>query len=427
MRIGYSGFVCGRGVRCIGDEFRRIYVLKWGDDTKIIDWLGRIFKPPESGIYRLDSYRAEAEEKVAIEAYALFAAVHLIANLLSGCEFRTFRGGRELHGEQWAALNIRPNRSQNAAEWKTELISRLLLSGEVLCVQTADAQLLIAESFCRDAYALYGDRFSQVSRADFTFQRTFAAEDVLYLTSGVSARAAWMQSVMAMYERLLRSAADRFQKAGGERGILKISAVERGQNDFSEKFDKLMNEYFKGYFGSRNAVLPLFDGYEYAPQPVTGTGTYTNDLTAVKTLTDEAIGRAAQVFGIPPSYIRGDAAGIRDAQSAMLTNCVKPIAAQLSAELTAKLHTVDEIASGSRITVDTGCILHHDLIADSQGADKLIGAGWTLNEVRRAFGAHELDAPEADTRFITKNYGTLAEALEGGEGNADTERAENGV
>lgn len=384
--------------------------------TKIIDWLSRLFKPPESGVYRLDSYRAEAEEAIAIEAYAMFAAVHMIASLLSGCEFRTFRGGTELHGAQWAALNVSPNRNQNAAEWKSELVSRLLLSGEVLCVQTADAQLLIAEGFCRDVYALYGDVFSQVSRADFTFQRTFSAEDVLYLTSGVSARAAWMQNVMTMYERLLRSAADRFRKAGGERGILKISAVERGQNDFAEKFDRLMNEYFKGYFASRNAVLPLFDGYDYTPQPVTGTGTYTNDLTAVKTLTDEAIGRAAQLFGIPPSYIRGDAAGIRDAQSAMLTNCIKPLAAQISAELTAKLHTRDEIASGSRITVDTGSILHHDLIADASGMDKLIGSGWTINEINRAAGQPESDDPVCSQRFITRNYQTMESALtEGGE------------
>ena len=100
----------------------------------------------------------------------------------------------------------------------------------------------------------------------------------------------------------------------------------------------------------------------------------------------------------------------------MLTNCIKPLAAQISAELTAKLHTRDEIASGSRITVDTGSILHHDLIADASGMDKLIGSGWTINEINRAAGQPESDDPVCSQRFITRNYQTMESALtEGGE------------
>ncbi|MBR2088668.1 MAG: phage portal protein, partial [Oscillospiraceae bacterium] len=104
---------------------------------KIIDWLNGLFRPPEPGIYRLESYRAEAEEHAAIDAFALFTAVHLISNLLSGCEFRTYRNGVELRGAEWYSMNVKPNRNQNAVEWKREFISRLLLAGEVLCIQLA--------------------------------------------------------------------------------------------------------------------------------------------------------------------------------------------------------------------------------------------------------------------------------------------------
>ncbi len=382
---------------------------------KIIDWLQGLFRPPEAGIYHPDSYRRQAEEHAAIDAFALFTAVHRISTLLSGCEFRTLRSGSELHGAEWVSLNIRPNRNQNAAEWKQELISRLLLSGEVLCIQLRDGQRLIAESFCREEFAAAQDRFTQVTRAGCTFQQEFLAGDVLYLRSPVNARAVWMQTIMGEYEKLLGSAAKRFTEADGERGILKISAVERGKADFTEKFNTLMNDYFKGYFASKNAVLPLFDGYDYTSQSGSKAGTYTNDLSAVKTLADEAISRAAQVFGIPPSYIRGDAAGISDAQAAMMTSCIKPLAAQLSAELTGKLFLPEEIAAGSCISVDTGRILHHDLIGSAAGADKLLGAGWTLNEVRTALGEHPVTDPDANRRFITRNYGEIADIAEGGE------------
>ena len=346
--------------------------------------------------------------------------------MISGCEFRVYSDGKETQGAEWAALNVRPSRNQNAAEWKRELVSRLLLNGEALCVELPDRQRIIAEAFNRTEDAIRGDVFSDIHRSDVTLTRQYRIGEVLYLRSPVNARAAWLQQIMMQYERLMSSASKRFQKAGGEKGILKVSAVERGRSDFAQKFEKLQNEYFRSYFDNANAVLPLFDGYEFTPQSSGGgSGTYTNDLSAVKTLADEAISRAAQVFGIPPSYMRGDAAGIKDSQNAMMTNCIKPLAEMISEELTGKLYSVQQISNGSRIVVDTGSILYRDIIRDSAGIDKLIGAGWTINEVRKALGQHELDEPDANVRFITKNYGTIAEALEGGEG--DAEKLANGV
>lgn len=386
--------------------------------TKIIDWLGRIFKPPRAGTYTLDSYRAETDELVSLDAYALFTAVQLIAGLISGCEFRTFRDGKEIRGAEWCAFNVKPNRNQNAPEFKRELVSRMLLGGDVLCVQVED-QLIIAESFNRTEYALRDDVFEQVSRAGFQFSRSFRSSDVIYLRSPINAKSAWIQNVMMTYDKLMSSASTRFQNAGGERGILNISGVAQGQLDFEDKFNKLMNEYFKGYFSGKNAVLPLFDGYSYTAQSSGNSGTYTNDLTAIKTLTDEAVSRAAQVFGIPPSYIRGDAAGISDSQAAALTNCIKPFAEMISAELTGKKHSASEIMNGSRIVVDTGNIIYRDLIGSAVNADKLIASGWSPNEVRRALGAAPIDEPWAEQHYITKNYQTIDLALEGGDGNEE--------
>lgn len=97
---------------------------------RIIDWLSGIFKPPRAGIYDVSSYRAEnVAEQAALDAFALFSAVHLISGLISGCEFRVYRSGAEIHGPEWAALNVKPNRNQNAGAWKREFVARMLLTG----------------------------------------------------------------------------------------------------------------------------------------------------------------------------------------------------------------------------------------------------------------------------------------------------------
>lgn len=383
--------------------------------TKIVDWLGRIFKPPKAGTYTLESFRAEADERIALETYALFTVTNLIANLLSGCELRVYQDGKEQRGAEWAAWNIRPNRNQNAPDFWHEMISRLLLTGEALCIMLPDGQRIIAESFTKEESAVSDAVFSQISRHDTTFSGTFRASDVIYLHSAVNGKTAWISNVMQIYEKLLQSAAERFRNAGGERGTLHISGVARGSPRFEEDFKTITNEYFKSYFSGKNAVLPLFEGYEYQAQNANRVGTYTNDLTAVKTLVDEAIARAAQMRGIPPSLIRGDAAGIADAQLAMLTQCIDPHARMISAELTGKLYTPDEIVRGCSIEMYTGSILHHDLIGSAVNADKLIGSGWSHNEVRRALGQHAVQEDWADAHYITKNYQTMELALKGGE------------
>lgn len=392
--------------------------------TKILDWLGKTIKSPKAGLHDVTTYRVELEKEAvsaaSLDAYALFTVVGTIARLLSVCEFRTFRAYKEYRGLEWASLNVKPNDNQNAVEWKRELISRLLIEGEVLCIQLHDGQRIIADSFTKDDKAVYESIFSNISRGDMTFDRYYTSSDVIYLTSPVNAKQQWLQCIMQKYEKLMQSASKRFDNADGERGTLNVSALAKGDPKFEENFKALMTDYFKSYFNAKNAVLPLFEGYEYKPNSSTHSGTYTNDTTAVKVLADEALGRAAQAFGIPASYIRGDAAGIKDAQSAMLTNSIKPIAKLLSAEFTAKLYKLEEIAKGDRIEVDTGAILHHDIIDEGSKIDKLFGAGWSHNEIRQALGQPTVPEKWADEHFITKNYETIDSAMtaEGGEGNA---------
>lgn len=384
---------------------------------KFFDWLGRKLRPPE-GVTEIDpaAYRDEAAESVMLDVYAMFAAVQLIGNLLSGCEFRTFYGGKERHGAEWAAMNFKPNRNQNGAEWKRELVSRLLLSGEMLCVKLRDGQYIIADGFNTETRTVYDSIFTQVSKDGYTFSDTWYASDVFYLTSHANARQAWLRSVMSVYNKLLASSAERFQNADGERGILTVSAMAQGATDFQKKFDVLMNEYFKKYFKSRNAVLPLFDGYSYEVKNASRTGQYTNDLSAVKTLTDEAVNRAAQLFGLPPSYLRGEATDILNVQQAALTNCISPLAKLLSAEMTAKLFSVSEIAGGSRIQVDVGNIIHRDLLGSAQAVNLLYGAGWSADELRHAVGEPETGEEWAQEHFVTRNYAKVTNIIaEGGE------------
>lgn len=377
------------------------------------EWFKGFFKGVKPGTIDVTTYRADTQTQIALEAYALLTVIDLIASLVSKIEFRTYIDGEERQGLEWASLNYRPNRNQNAAEFRKELVFRLLYSNEVLIIVTDDGQKLIAETFNKQEYALHETRFTEVTRQGFTFQREFRSSDVYYLRYSTVGSRLFLNNLLGMYETMIASASDKYQNANGEKGTLNISAVARGRSDFEDNFKKLMNNYFKEYFSNRNGVLPLFDGYTYTRTSTNGN--YANHITDVKTLMSDALSRAAQALQVPAALVTGDVAGIEEAYKVLLTGCIDPLCGMIAREMTGKQYTLREIAKGCAIEADTSAILHTDLIEAAANVDKLIGSGWSHNEVRRALGQHRLDAPWADEHYITKNYQTMQDAQNGGE------------
>lgn len=384
---------------------------------KIWDWFRGFFtRPVRDGPIDFETYRDDSSVQIAIGAYAMLTVIEMIAGLISKCEVRTYWNGEERHGLEWTSLNTRPNKNQNAPEFWRELIFRLLFQNEVLVIETGDGQKIIAQAYSKETFALMPPIFSSVSREGMTFNRTFSGDDVLYLRYSAAGKQFLLDDLFAMYVGMITSASKKYQESDGEKGILNISSVARNDTKFKEDFKQLMGTYFKSYFENKNAVLPLYDGYTY--QKTNTAGQYQNSVSDIKVLTGEAIARAAQAFQVPAALVTGDVAGIADAYDVLLTNCIDPLARMISTELTGKMFTSREIAAGCSIEMDTSAIKHTDLIDNASNIDKLIGSGWSHNEVRHALGQHRINEKWADEHYITKNYQTMDEALNGGEDNA---------
>ena len=86
-----------------------------------------------------------------------------------------------------------------------------------------------------------------------------------------------------MYSALIESANGKYKKSGGEKGILEISALAQNDMKFETTFKNLMDDYFKSYFDSANAVLPLFDGYKYTPSTSDAAKKYSNEISDINT------------------------------------------------------------------------------------------------------------------------------------------------
>lgn len=391
--------------------------MKW----HILDWFKDFLdRKPEDDGYDMSTYRAVTpEDYVEIQAHALFTIIDLIATLLSKCEIKVYKNNKEYKKQMYDALNFQPNRNQNAVEWKKELFTKLLYRKAVLVVQKKD-QFIIADTYTLEKKVMKDYVFSDVSVEDFTFVNSFSMKDVLYCRYENTLHDKYLQNIFDFYTRLMVIAANKYRRSGEEKGILKVSARAMGDPNYEETFKTLMGDYFKEYFGKGNAILPLFEGYDYNAGTAESTKKYSNEITDVRAIFEDALIRAAQAYKVPPSLVRGDVASVKDSYDIMLTNCIDPLAEQVSKELSVKLFSQEERIRGCNIVIDTTSVKHNDLFDIASGADKLIASGAaSIDEVRHHAGLKEINESWSKQHYITKNYATadviMNEGTEGGE------------
>lgn len=357
-------------------------------------------------------------EEAAIESYALSVVINLVANLLSKCEILTYEDSKPVRKSLWYTLNVLPNRNQSKAEFWREYWQKLILCGEVLVIPKR-GELFIADGFSRDDKVIISTKFSEISRQTYNFGTLLMDEVFYYKLNDPTARFT-INSILGGYAKLIGATQSAVMSDAGLKGTLDVPAQARGSPTFEKDFKDLMQEYFKSFFKSDNAVLPLYNGMKFNPLQLAAKTV--SRTTEYETLFSDAIKRCAQALGVAPALLGGDIAGIKEALDLTLTACIDPLAQGISAMLTARNYEQAEVIKGGKcIKIDTSTIKHIDIIELGANIDKLIASGFSsIDEVRAAAGLHELGEPWSQQHWITKNYDKVETA--GGEENENNDQ-----
>ena len=350
-------------------------------------------------------------DQVYIRELAFWTCVNKIANALSKCEFRTYYHHEPVKKGEYYLWNIEPNRNQNASAFLTKLIGKLYLNNEALVVESS-GQLYVADDFQKTVYALYDYQFTGVTVDDFTFGKTFYQNEVLYFQLNSLDMRQLVNLLYSSYNELLQYAANAYRKSRGSRGILDIDAQAQEEDDFSDTLQELMTNYFKKFFESENAVLPLYDGYKYTELQ---SKTYSSESTRdIKALADDIFDFTARAFSFPPSLAKGDVQDTEKATDELLTFCMDPLARMLEKEINRKRNGMAGFLAGNYLWIDTTAVKHIDIFDIAAPVDKLICSGiYSINDIRRVIGEAPIDEEWAKTHFITRNYGVVTEILDG--------------
>lgn len=363
----------------------------------------------------------EQANRLVMEEFTIHAAINMIANCISKCEFKTFEKGEEVNKEEYYAWNLEPNRNQNSSQFIQEIVSRLLYNNECLVVETK-GQLMIAETFSKEEFALKETIFSGVGRKGFTFDRSFRMSEVMSFQLNNKNIRKLLSDLCTGYDDILADAIDKYKKAGGEKGILTIDAIAQGEKygnkTFEEVYEELMNVRFKKFFNSRSAVLPLHRGFSYTKQAAEQSKKSTSEVKDITDVMDEIVETVARAFNMPAGLLKGDIADIEKITKNFLTFCIDPICEMMKNEINRKRYGKEQMRKGNYIRIDTTCVMHTDVFEIAEKIDKLVASGmYCVDELRKKLGDAELNTEQSKKHWITKNY-TDIQTVEGGEGDA---------
>lgn len=358
----------------------------------------------------------EAAENYRIRELAFWSCVNLIANALGRCEFRTYDGGEEVRGRDYYLWNLEPNVNQSSTVFLHKLAAKLYEDNEALIISSMEANGIPALAVADDwqdppEYPFQQNVYRGVMAGERMYDRSFSEKDVIHLKLNHCDIQPVIKGIYHSYVQLVSAAMNNYAWTNGQHWKVHVNQMASGQEGWAEQFQKVLEAQIRPFLKSGSSILPEMDGYAY--ENVGKILENSRDASHVRALVDDIFDFTANAFLIPPVLLRGQVEGTADAVKRFLTNCVDPLADQLSEEITRKCYGYEGWKNGRFLRVDTSAIQHFNIFENAANVEKLIGSGYSYNDVQRAAGGPEINEPWANEHFLTKNFAKAEDVLNG--------------
>jgi len=364
-------------------------------------------------MFDMEFFGLDVEQRLYLKQSAIETCVNLMGRTISTADFRFIKDKKRINHDFDYLLNVRPNSNQSAAEFWKDFIYTLLVENEVLVVLSDNNELLIADSFHREKYALYEDKFHDVTVKGYTFKRVFPMSKVIYMTYNNKKFNRFLDGMFKDYTELFSRMVETKMYENQIRALAGLDTTQNLDEKNIKRLNNFMDRLYNAFKRSAFAVVPKTKGVEYEEI----TKNQSSKSQPVKDLTDlreDTTRQVANILGIPSALVFGDLAEYETAMKAYIQLTAKPLIEQIKDELTSKLIEKNDYENGLKLKVYG--VSEKSPLEMAQDADKLRASGVADgHEIRELMGFEHSDDPIHDKFFITKNYNTADEAIEGGE------------
>ena len=367
---------------------------------------------------------AAALQEFQIRELCFWSCVHFIAALVGRCELRTYERHEEKRGNEYWLWNYEPNVNQNAATFWHKAIAKLFEENEALIIRTRrrdglDAFVVADDWITPEHWPDKQTEYQGVVVGDMQYQKTFYEGEVLHLTLNHRDLRPVINGITASYMRLVQAAMSAYGWQNGQHWKVHVNQMASGKDDWLSTFQQMLENQIKPFINSGSAILPEFDGYDFVNLGKDAGSSAQKDTRDIRAMIDDIITFTATGLGIDTVLIGGKVEATGDAMKRTLTRTVDPICDQITQELNRKRFGRDLWMQGTYARMSSANVEHFDLFNMAANIEKLMGAGWSYNDIRRAAREEPINEDWANQHFVTKNFGAAEmEAQEGGTGNA---------
>ncbi|WP_405100798.1 phage portal protein [Oceanobacillus sp. FSL H7-0719] len=355
---------------------------------------------------------AEKSKRIHMKQLAIETCISFLARTVSQTEFRVKNKDEYIKNEIYYRLNTRPNKNMTASTFWQKFISKLIYDNEVLVIQADDGDLLIADDFQHKKYAVYEDIFTNVVIRDYEFKDTFKQSDVLHLKYGNEKLSTLLDSLFYDYGDLFGYIIRGQKRKNQLRATVDMDMLGAKSAEHQAKLQEFIDNMYKAVEEKDVAIIPQQPGFEYKEQ--SGNGIAGQSVDEINKVTGGYFDQVAIAIGIPPSLIRGDMADVEKQTKNYMFFTVSPLLKKIKEESDVKFFTKKEQLDGKSIEIRKPS--YRDIFDLATAVDKLVSSGvFNGNEVRSELGKETTDEQIHKEYFITKNYQSGKEAIEGGD------------
>ena len=375
------------------------------------------------GSSTLDCTNLELKVEFHVKRLAVETCIDIIANAITKCEIQTFNKGQEVRGNNYYLFNVQPNVNQNASEFIHKLVHTLLYQNDCLVIMVDD-QLLVADSYDVDEYALKDNIYKNITCGNMTFDRAFYEKEVCHFKYNNENIRKVIDDLYNSYGKLLSSAIDIYKRSNAKRYTIKGKFIKNHDEKKQQEANELFNRMFKSWLEADSAGSLIHIGENLDLTDMSGSGKIgTSNFSSrdIRNIVDDVIDFTAMAFHIPRGLVKGDMADVEKQVDSFLMFGIEPIIKLIQSEFNRKIFKKEEYLQRTYLKIDTSMIKIVDVVQLATALDKYFAVGaYNTNMIRRRLGEEPIDEPWAEEHYVTKNYQSLqrmeVETSKGGEG-----------
>ncbi|KZD41603.1 Phage portal protein [Bacillus cereus] len=353
----------------------------------------------------------DTANRVHMKRLAIDTCVSFLGRTISQSEFRVRHGKVFEKNELYYRLNVRPNKNMTASTFWERFIRKLIYDNECLVIQADDGDLLIADGFQHNEYAVFEDTFTDVIVKDYTFKRSFKQSEVIHLKYRNDKLSPLIDGLFADYGDLFGRILNSQKRKNQVRGTVDMDMIGAKTEEQITKLQEFIDNMYKAIGTKDIAIVPQQKGIKY--DEVYNGSANGPSVEEINKVTNGFLNQVATAIGIPIALIYGEMADVEKQTKNYMLFTVNPLLKKLSDESNVKFFEMKDYLGGQRIEIKS--ISYQSIFDLATSIDKLISSGaFTGNEIRLEGGYESSNDPNLDKHYITKNY-TQMNGEKGGE------------